>query len=550
MLASLRAAVLVAAASAAAFLIFAAAYFNGLRSSDGANYAVVARNLAEGRGLTSSVIQPGLVGVVPTSAEGQASVIQAPLWPVVVAGAFRLFGASEAVFLALNGALFVLVLSQTWRLGHVMTGSTGWAWLAWAFAALNPFLIGSAIAGTAAMLQAALVNATLLAAAVGRASPGGAALVGALLGLALVTRESSIFLAPAIALVWLFRLRQGDAVREARPRAVALRLLSLAAVLLAVAAVPVALEAVRKASLIGRFDAPVLRLTFLYYTSVADQGWYFIYDHPMLRIDPVAYFLEHPGELFAKMWFQLRVSFAKETLPALMCFVPWFVPVAIPGRMGPGLPRAIGASLLAALGLQVLLGSTSFLNFTYFFAFLPALSACVAATLLGLRRELVALETRGRRRLLLAVLAAYAALPPVVNAAWLAAGRRPGTGDYELSRADERALSQFVRAHTPDGAVLSASHAALLAWNTRRTVFQYSGHPRYTVGDTPMWRALDEKVRIDYVLLNSLALETPERGLLPGFRETARLRSGELRAWLYTRGDAPSSRAPKPPATP
>ena len=147
--------------------------------------------------------------------------------------------------------------------------------------------------------------------------------------------------------------------------------------------------------------------------------------------------------------------------------------------------------------------------------------------------------------------ALYGAAPLAINATLLALGRRPGTGDYHLSRSDERALSGFILANTPRSAVLSASHSALLAWNTRHTIFQYSGHPLYAVQDNPMWRALDERVRIDYILLNSLASEGPDQRLLPGFKEVARLQNGNLRAWLFTRDEMePNTRLPSPRATP
>ncbi len=537
----LRAPVVIAV-SAVVVLACIGAYFQGLRSSDGANYAVVARSLAEGRGLWSLVIQPGLVGVVPTSTSGQAWVIQAPLWPILLAGAFRLFGSTEGVFIGLSGVLFALVLYQTWRLGQLMSGTATGAWLAWAFAALNPFLIGSSIAGTAALLQASLVSATLIRTVTGRLTLAGALEVGAILGLACVARENSIFVLAAIVIIWMERLRETGL---AGTRLV-LRISTLVTIAVCTVAIPVALEAWRKASVIGSFDAPVLRLTFLYYTSVADQGWYFIYDHPMLKINPVRYFLERPGELLSKMWFQLSVSFGRETLTALMSFVPWFLPVVSPAHLRAGIPRALAKGLLATLGLQVILGSMSYLNFTYFFAFLPALSAAVASTLLGFRE---AFRSSAHRRLghgLLLAGALYGAAPLLVNAVSLATGRRPGTGDYEITRADERALSQFVAGHVPPGKVLSASHSALLAWNTRRTVFQYSGHPTYTVSDSPMWRALDLKIHIDYILLNTLAYEERRRTLLPGFEEVARLRQGELRAWLFTRDETELSRLRRP----
>jgi len=86
---ALRHSFLVLALMAAAYVVYARAYFVGIRSSDGANYATVGRNHAEGRGLVSSVIQPGLIGIAPTDRHGQAFLIQAPFWPLVIPFAFK-----------------------------------------------------------------------------------------------------------------------------------------------------------------------------------------------------------------------------------------------------------------------------------------------------------------------------------------------------------------------------------------------------------------------------------------------------------------------------
>src|SRR2546428_566432 len=82
-------------------------FFHGLESSDGLNYAVVARNVAEGHGLSSSVIQPGLMTIVPSTRAGQPFIIQEPLWPLVLGAWFRLVGASVMAIEVLSGLLFV-----------------------------------------------------------------------------------------------------------------------------------------------------------------------------------------------------------------------------------------------------------------------------------------------------------------------------------------------------------------------------------------------------------------------------------------------------------
>lgn len=535
--------VIVALLTAGAFLAFRAAYFEGIRSSDGANYATVARNVAEGRGLVSSVVQPGLMSVVPSGPNGQAFVIQAPLWPLLLSYAFRIGGATEATLLSLSGALLVAIALEVWWLTLLMTRSTAWAYLAWAFLITNPFVIGTSLAGANVMLQASILGAVFLL-----AWPAlrwwTVLLTGIMLGLACVTRENSIFAAAAVAFMWYRQLDARHDRGERRwfllglrsPRPLGVLALAVGVVLL-ITLVPVRLEASRKAAVIGHGDAPVLRMTFLYYTSVADQGWYFLYDHPMLRVDPKAYFWEHPGELAGKVWYQLRVLFAKETVPALLSFLPWFVPIMAPWLLNGPSARWMTYGLFSVLGVQVLVGSITILNFIYFFAFLPVIVVAVVAT----ARELwTNAQTALRRQSILratglAALCAYALAPLPVNATLLVTGVKPGTGDYHLSRRAERDLARFLVEHTETDAVVSSSHAALIAWNTRRTIVMYSGHPGYTIGGSPMWLAIDQQLPIDYIMLNSLALESPNRPLLNGFRQVATLKTPDVEAWLFAR---------------
>src|SRR2546423_6953785 len=70
--------------AAGTLCLYRGIYFDGVKSSDGISYAMVARNLSEGRGLTSSVIQPGFINVLPTDRQGQPFILQAPLWPTLL----------------------------------------------------------------------------------------------------------------------------------------------------------------------------------------------------------------------------------------------------------------------------------------------------------------------------------------------------------------------------------------------------------------------------------------------------------------------------------
>lgn len=531
----------VLALSTLLFAVYWQLYFVGIRSSDGANYAAVARNVATGHGLLSSVIQPGLLDVVPSGPEGQAFVIQAPLWPLLLASAFKVAGPSETTLLMVSGTLFVLVMVGSWWLTLLWTRSIFWAYVAWALLICNPYAIGTALAGANVMLQAALLLAIFLAGGAGPAA-WNVILVGGLLGLACVTRENSLFMFPAIAIMWHERLSMDSCAGPRRPSLLFLRstaarnrlLVALAAVGM-LAIIPIRIEAARKAALIGHADAPVLRMTFLYYTSIGDQGWYFLYRHPMLAIDPKDFFREHPGELVWKMAYQFYALFLRETAPAMLSFLPWFVPVLVPRFAPTSRGRAGILAALVFIAVQVVIGAMTILNFIYFFALLPVLAAGIGATAVGIWARASAARHRWGWRALLA----YALAPLVLNVAFLATGRKPGTGDYHLSAAAENALATFILRHTTPGSVVTCSHSALMAWKTGRTILTYSVHPQYTVGDTPMWRAIDGRLPIAYIVLNTLASETPDRLLLPGFHLVATTSlAGEGTAWMFARGGA------------
>jgi hypothetical protein len=114
-----------------------------LVSSDGCNYAAVARNFQEGRGLVSGVIQPGLMTVVPSTRDGQAFVIQAPLWPYLLSQWYGLFGATSGATLALCYLLCCLAGLLSWWVCYLMAGSKGMAYLVCAMLLTNPHYMGS-----------------------------------------------------------------------------------------------------------------------------------------------------------------------------------------------------------------------------------------------------------------------------------------------------------------------------------------------------------------------------------------------------------------------
>jgi len=141
-----------------------------------------ARNLAEGRGFAYN---PG----VPVSGS------TAPLWTLLLGGAFAVFGSQPALAKVLGLAAALMTAWLAGRLAEVWTGSRELGLLASVLTALAGPMVWGALSGMEVSLAALLVCAALLLNA--RGSPWAAA--GAL-GLAVLARPEAVLLLP---LFWL-----------------------------------------------------------------------------------------------------------------------------------------------------------------------------------------------------------------------------------------------------------------------------------------------------------------------------------------------------------
>jgi len=141
-----------------------------------------ARNLAEGYGFAYN---PG----VPVAGS------TAPLWTIVLAGAFVLFGSEPVWAKAIGVAATVATALMTRRLAWEWTQSRGLALLAGVLTALAGPLVWGALSGMEVSLAALLVAAALVRHAA--ADDWGTAV---LLGLGTLARPEAVLLAP---LVWL-----------------------------------------------------------------------------------------------------------------------------------------------------------------------------------------------------------------------------------------------------------------------------------------------------------------------------------------------------------
>lgn len=506
-------------------------------SSDGSNYASVARNVVEGHGLVSSVIGPGLMTLVPTTRTGQAFVTQQPLWPLALAGWFSLFGAGLGAAKALAVVCAVVAAVECWALGYLFSSRVTGGYLALALSLLSLHLAASTFALYNIPLQAALLAALFLL-MFARPRPAVLLLAAAVFGLGLVARETSAFVAPG--LLWAWR---GDAVacyrrvRAHADRRWLLACLPVALGVVALAAGPWYLEGLRRSHLLAGRPVSTLRATFLYLTPVFDQGWPFLYDYKGFDIDPLRYFLENPNQLVRKIWLSLRVGFLHDTLPALLAPQPWFVPMIAPWLLPSPQARRVAHALLLSLAAMVLASSITYMHPHYFVAYLPILYALIAATVLACGRAALSRMTPAGpgKRLLSGAVVVYAVLPMLLTLAYLLRGHRLPTGENPITKEQREKLVQFVVDNTEPDSVITCGYTALMAWHTRRTMMIYSGHPLARVSNREMWHRIDAQVRIDHIVLTSLSGEDGSMEVLEGFKLRKTLADGDLKAWLFSR---------------
>ncbi|HUG54746.1 MAG TPA: hypothetical protein VMR21_14150 [Vicinamibacteria bacterium] len=528
--AAAHSAIVLLAASAVLALLHSL-HYRELPYTDGATYAVLARSHMEGHGLRSPIVFPGFMTLVPTSREGQVFVMQAPLWPLLLAHAFRLFGATAPVVAVTGYVLFALTALAVWWIALLASRRLGIAYLAAAFLLSHPPYFAAVSNGSTVPLQGLLVSALVLM----MWAPfrvWSAATAGALAGLGLVARENTVFVALGLAACWL-----PDIARQARQAARRRLALALLAGALC-AAVPPLIESARKADALGGAGHPVVRATLLYGTPGFNPHWYWLYDYRSLGTSPAAYFLAHPDALWNKVSDQVGRVFLKDTLPALLTPSPWFVPVVLPWLLADARSRRAAWCILLALGLQVLGASVSFLHPSYFQVFVPPLCALVAATIGGLSERWF--RSRGvLRRLGLSFVLAYALAPLLLNLSPMARAGGVRMGDLDFDRRATERLWAFVREKTPPGSVIAFGHipASLLAWHTHRTVVSYDPAPYSRPSDTESWRRLDAQLPLDFILLSSLT-DVDTSNVLEGFELVATEETRWLRAWLFGRTKA------------
>jgi len=194
------------------FLVFAVMFSksftrtSGLQSVEAMDNAQVAYNVSQGKGFVTSVIRPlSLAFKGMENVQNQPDAINPPLYPFVLAMAFRLKGASDQTVVLTSALFFFLLMPLVYLLAKRLFGARvgNWALL---FCLLNAPLLSYSVRGVAVPLVAFLVTLLALALAyVGTptaeranregnktdgVSPALAAVIGALLGLGALAQYS------------------------------------------------------------------------------------------------------------------------------------------------------------------------------------------------------------------------------------------------------------------------------------------------------------------------------------------------------------------------
>ncbi len=126
------------------FFLYYKLRFFGLANSDALDFAQIGRNLANGKGFVTSVIRP-LAITGPVTGNVQET-IHGPVYPILLALAFNLRGASDYTAAQVSGLLYILTVPMVYVLGSRIFNRKVGLLAAGAFA-VNAMMLEYAISG-------------------------------------------------------------------------------------------------------------------------------------------------------------------------------------------------------------------------------------------------------------------------------------------------------------------------------------------------------------------------------------------------------------------
>lgn len=469
---------------------------------------------------------------------------------LLLAGFFRAFGSADATIGWASGAFYVLLPALAFLLGTRLFPASV-ALLGAVLVLLSPQLVAFAATGLSEVPYAFLL--TLVFYLVYRASGFAAlALAGAIYGVLSILRANALPLLPWFALFVALQPQEAPAghcqdsgaavarIRSAALRPMALRVMAF----LGAFALVMAPNAARNQRLLGH---PLYSITSEYSsvfsTSAIDGKSKDVYSQPGLDLDSSRFFREHPEELPAKMWWQLKQttvhllnggpSIRDNWADAIQVFL-FALFILKPPRNERRRQRAFRRLVLACLATSILAGSVFNLRWRHLYGFLPIVLLCNAAVLtrLLLPTSDAAREPgpRGAARRLLPVIGAIALLT-MLGANRIVQDFDPPDSDDRQRNNYYQAVGEFLRKETGRSAVILTNapgleEPAALALYGRRQMIELSD---YTLG----WTQAHQLSPV-FVLSSARREDGPPAPItLPGFVPLARWEGGAGRAVLY-----------------
>jgi 4-amino-4-deoxy-L-arabinose transferase-like glycosyltransferase len=162
-----------------------------LTTGDEREYADIARQLVRGEGFTTRIVYPALLsyGIAPA----HPSLVRPPLWPLAIAGVFRVAGPGDAAVLAAVLPFYLGTVAAACALATTLAGPLAGTVAGLAVATSPHVLLYASLGGTEMAFACWVTLAFVLLAR--RSHP---ALVGAACGLAYLTRYNSFVLPGAL----------------------------------------------------------------------------------------------------------------------------------------------------------------------------------------------------------------------------------------------------------------------------------------------------------------------------------------------------------------